>query len=134
MTEHNILVYKLFLLLNIPDFSLFLSKHCTPPEKSHSLFPSNPLEKRRSCQASPPVFENFAGGSTLQQNRRRGVHTWSRSSVDPRYAHFFANYIHFWDHVWYLHIGHPNEEIQQRVSIFLKQTCLRNKWRNLLYY
>ena len=134
MTEHNILVYKLFLLLNIPDFSLFLSKHCTPPWKKSLPLSQQPPWKTKVLSSLPPVFENFAGGSTLQQNRRRGVHTWSRSSVDPRYAHFFANYIHFWDHVWYLHIGHPNEEIQQRVSIFLKQTCLRNKWRNLLYY
>ena len=30
--------------LNIPDISLFLCKNCNPPEKSHPLFPKNPLK------------------------------------------------------------------------------------------
>ena len=28
------------------------------------------------------------------------------SSFDASYAHFTTDYIHSWDHVWYLHIGH----------------------------
>ena len=33
MTEKHIFVYKLFLSLNISDFSLFLGKNGNPPEK-----------------------------------------------------------------------------------------------------
>ena len=43
MTEKNIFVYKLFLSLNISNFSYVLCKNCNPPEKDHPLFPSNPL-------------------------------------------------------------------------------------------
>ena len=49
ITKKYIFAYKLFLSLNISDFSL--CDNCTPPEKSHLLFPSNQL---RSCQA--PLF------------------------------------------------------------------------------
>ena len=57
MTEKRIFVYKLFLSLNISNFSLLLCKKLTPrPEKGH------PLSKLRSCQA--PLFENLVGGST----------------------------------------------------------------------
>ena len=43
MTEKDIFAYKLFLSLNISDINLFLCDNCNPPEKSHPLFPSNPL-------------------------------------------------------------------------------------------
>ena len=32
MTEQNVFVYKLFLSLNIPDFSLFFLEKLQPPE------------------------------------------------------------------------------------------------------
>ena len=48
--------------------------------------------------------------------------------LDAHYAHFSGNYIHSWDHAWYLHIGHLIEENQEGVTIFLKkQTCLKNE-------
>ena len=53
MTEQSIFVYKLFLLLIIPDFSLFLSKNCTrppPPEKKAPL-----SLVRGSAPPSPPA-------------------------------------------------------------------------------
>ena len=40
------------------------------------------------------------------------------SSIDIHYAHFSGNYIHPWNHVWYLHIGHPTKENQQCMSSF----------------
>ena len=48
-TEQSVLVYKLFLSLNMPDF-IFLLKNCNPPspEQSHHLFPRNPLFKNFS--------------------------------------------------------------------------------------
>ena len=54
MTEKNIFVYKLFLLLNISDFSFFFVKIATPLEKVSPLFSSKPLSKLRSCQG--PLF------------------------------------------------------------------------------
>ena len=63
--EQRILVYKHFLSLNIPDFSLFFVEKLQPPKKSHPLVPSNP----------PPLFENFVGGSTPPPAERGGVHT-----------------------------------------------------------
>ena len=57
MKEKNIFVYKLFFSLNILDFSIFLCKIATTPEKSYSLFLSKPLSKLRSYQAS--LFENL---------------------------------------------------------------------------
>ena len=38
---------------------------------------------------------------------------------------FFTNYIHSWDYVWYLYMGHPIEE-NQHVSSFFKKTF--KKW------
>ena len=62
MTEKNTFAYKLFLSLNISDFSLFLC--ATPLEKSHPHFPSKPRLKVKVL-SSPPFFENLVGGSTL---------------------------------------------------------------------
>ena len=45
MTEKNIFVYKLFLLLNISDFSLFFNVKNATPGNGHLLFSSNPLLK-----------------------------------------------------------------------------------------
>ena len=43
MTKKNIFVYKLFLSLNISNFSLFFVSKLQPlPEKGHPFFPSNP--------------------------------------------------------------------------------------------
>ena len=36
MTAKNIFVYKVFLLLSISDFSLFLCKNCNPHEEGGS--------------------------------------------------------------------------------------------------
>ena len=55
-------------------------------------------------------------------------------NLDALDAHFSVDYIHAWDHVWYLHKGHPIKENQQCISIFLKkQTCLKNEWRTFLH-
>ena len=54
--EKNIFVYKLFLSLNISDFS-FLCKNCNPPKKVTPL---------RSCQGPPSPFENLVGGSSKE--------------------------------------------------------------------
>ena len=44
MTEQSVLVYKLFLSLNIPDFSLFFVEKLQPSlKKVTPLFPSNLL-------------------------------------------------------------------------------------------
>ena len=53
MTEKNISVYKLFLSLNISDFSCFFFQIATPLEKVTLFFPATPISKLRSCQASP---------------------------------------------------------------------------------
>ena len=67
MTEQSILVYKLFLSLNLPDFSFFLLNICSPPlKKVTPLFLSNPPLKTEVLSSSPP-FENLVdlvGGST----------------------------------------------------------------------
>ena len=44
MTEQNLLVYKLFFALNIPNFSFFISK-LQPPWKRSPLLPQQPLLK-----------------------------------------------------------------------------------------
>ena len=57
--------------------------------------------------------------------------TRAPSSIEACYAHFSTNHIHSKDHVWYLHIGHPIEENQQSVTIFLKKEAnFKNEWRN----
>ena len=43
MTEKSIFAYKFFLSLKISDFIFFVKSATPPPEKSHSLFSSNPL-------------------------------------------------------------------------------------------
>ena len=79
MKEPSILVYKLFLLLNIPNFNFrifqhFLSKNCNPfPEKSHPLFSSNPsLWKLKSCQA-PSFWKLGARFNSPSRKGGRGV-------------------------------------------------------------
>ena len=71
MTEQNILVYKLFLSLNIPDFSLFNLKLATPLKKVTHLFPSNPPLKIEVL-STPPLFENLVGGSTPLPRAEKG--------------------------------------------------------------
>ena len=72
MTKKNIFVYKLFLSLNISDFSFFfLCKNCNllppTPEKSYSSFSSNPLSQSWGLVNLPPpstrffFFENLVG-------------------------------------------------------------------------
>ena len=64
MTEQIILVYELFLLLNIPDFSLFLSKNCNSPLKKVILqLPNNPPLKTESLSRLS-LFENLVVGLT----------------------------------------------------------------------
>ena len=69
MTEKNSFVYKLFLLLNISDFSLFLCKTGTPPRKTL------PPLKIEILSSPPPLFENLVGGSSPPAERGGGVHT-----------------------------------------------------------
>ena len=54
MTEKNIFVYKLCLLLNISDFSFFYVKTATFPEKVTSLFPRNPPPLKVKTTSSLP--------------------------------------------------------------------------------
>ena len=63
MTEQRILVYKLFLSINIPDFRFFVQtlEPPLPAEKVTSLFPSNPPVKTDVLSSS--LFENLVGGS-----------------------------------------------------------------------
>ena len=89
MTEKNIFVYKLFLLLNILDFSLFFmwklqSPWNSPPEKSHVLFPRKPPLKTEILQIPP--FQNLVGTSPLPlplSSRKGGgrVHTMQRANI-----------------------------------------------------
>ena len=71
MTVKNIFVYKLFLLLNILDFRLFLCKNCNPPEKVHPLFPNNTFSKSRPCQA-PLLLEIWYEGQPSPLPAKRG--------------------------------------------------------------
>ena len=59
-----------------------------------------------------------------------------RSLKPPLWSQKTTNHIHSSDYVWYLQIGHPLEENQQRLSIFFKkkQTSLKSEWRNSLHY
>ena len=71
MTEKNIFVYKLFLSLNISDFSFFYVKLQSPWKNLPPLFsqqlPSQSWGPAKPFPPPPPPFENFVGGSTLQQ-------------------------------------------------------------------
>ena len=56
-TKQRILVYKLFLSLNIPDFSLFFVKKLQPPpppQKSHPYLSEQPPSK--NCRTVKPPF------------------------------------------------------------------------------
>ena len=68
MTEQNILIYKLFLSLNISDFSLFLFKNRNP---SHPLKNGGPIK-----QPPPPrsLFENLIRGLTPLAERGDAYH------------------------------------------------------------
>ena len=64
-TEQRILVYKLFLSLNIPDSSLFFVEKLQPPpsrKKSPPSLPATPPLKTEVL--SSPPFLNLAGCST----------------------------------------------------------------------
>ena len=64
MTEKSIFAYKLFLTLNISDFSLFFMWQLQPlPEKSHSPLSQQPPLKVEVLSSPPPLFENLVGGS-----------------------------------------------------------------------
>ena len=74
-TEQSLLVYKFFLSLNIPDFSLFFVEKLQPPEKSHPLFPSNSPLKTHSAK-SPPFWKFGRRLNPFpQQKGGEGVHT-----------------------------------------------------------
>ena len=63
MTEKKIFVYKLFMLLNISDFSLFFIfyvKTETPLKKVTFFFPVSPL-----YPAPTPGWKGVGGGCTL---------------------------------------------------------------------
>ena len=73
MPQKNIFVYKLFLLLNISDFSLFFIQKLHPPEKSHPLpFPSNPPLKM-GILSRPPFLKIWL--KTQTPVAERGMHT-----------------------------------------------------------
>ena len=72
MREKKIFVYKLFLSLNIKDFSLSLCENCNPPEKGHPLFPSNHPLKIEILSSSP--FWKF-GWRLIPPAERGRVHT-----------------------------------------------------------
>ena len=58
--RENHFCLKLFLSLNISDFSWFWCKNCNSLEKAHtSSYPATPLQKLMSCQAPPPLFWKF---------------------------------------------------------------------------
>ena len=59
-----------------------------------------------------------------------GSHNTPRtaSSIDDCYAHFSINYIHSYEHIWYLHTGYPVEGKQQYVSIKKKKKNLFKEW------
>ena len=61
--EKNIFVYKLFLSLNISDFSYVFHKNTTLPEKGHP-----PVSQQHSSKnwgpVYSPLFENLVWGST----------------------------------------------------------------------
>ena len=65
MAEKNIFVYKLSLLLNISDFSLFfMYKTATLPEKGHPSFAVSPSKNWEPLKSPPFFFENLVGGLT----------------------------------------------------------------------
>ena len=65
MTEKKIFVYKLFLSLNISDFSLFLGKNCNPPGKKVTpSFSATPSKNWDPVNPPPPFLENLVRGST----------------------------------------------------------------------
>ena len=67
MTEKNIFVYTLFLLLNISDFSLFFIQKLHPLKKVTFSFQATPL-KIEILPSPPPIFlENLVGSATPQQ-------------------------------------------------------------------
>ena len=79
MTEKNIFVYKLFMLLNISNLSLFVCffcKNCTPtPWKNlPPIFQQPPSQSWSSVK--PPFFENLVRGSIPPSPPgETGVHT-----------------------------------------------------------
>ena len=79
MTVKNIFVYKLFLSLNVSNFSLFLCKNCNSPDKGHSLLSQEPPLKMEILSTLPPPFffgGNLVGGSIPpQQQKGEGVLT-----------------------------------------------------------
>ena len=63
MTENNLFVYKLVLLLNILDFNLLFRYKLQSPLKK--VTPSLPATPSENCDlAKPYLFENLVRGST----------------------------------------------------------------------
>ena len=77
MAEENILAYKLYLSLNISDFSLFFMWKLQPPEKSHTLFPSNPPLK---AEVLSSLEERGGGGWGVHTMCLAKLHSWPFSS------------------------------------------------------
>ena len=76
MTEKNIFVYILFLLLNISDFSLvFFGEIATPPlKKVITHFSSNPSVKVEFLSTPFPYLENLVGLIYPPAERAGGAH------------------------------------------------------------
>ena len=71
MTEKSIFAYKLFLSLNISDFSLFSCENWNPPwKKSPPSFPATPSKIWGPVKS--PLFENLVGASTPLAERWGG--------------------------------------------------------------
>ena len=70
-------ILKLFLLLNISDFSFFLHKNCNlyPLKKSPPL--SHQPSSKNWNPATPPIFENFVGVWIPSPADKKGGHTIS---------------------------------------------------------
>ena len=73
MTEKYVFVYKLFLSLNISDFSLFFYvKTATSLKKIHPLFPSNPPPKIGILTCHPPFLKIWM--EAQPPSRKEGAH------------------------------------------------------------
>ena len=76
MTEKNIFVYKLFLSVNISDFTFFV-KIETPLKKVTPSFLATPSQSWGPFKPPPPIFENLVQGLTSPPAEREvgWVHT-----------------------------------------------------------
>ena len=91
MTEKNIFVYKLLLLLNISDFNLFYVKVATPLKKVTTSFPANP--SKGWGPVKPALFWKFGWRLTplLPRLQKEGC-----VCACPRYVFITLIITNFW--------------------------------------